>query len=225
MNTNTTLTAKFLSLVAAIGGFALLVADTAVAQTQRSGSDSTRIVQQLQQVTAEKNKLQQETDGLKKELEELKIKHAQASTEQSKLQQKARELEVISSRQRAGSGDSEEALQKSRVQMQELITKFRETTQTLKDVETERDTARADQVAKQRELSACVDKNAQMYLLSDELLGKLGNQGVWSAMKGKEPFIKLSRTRLENLVDEYRYRIDELKLAAKSASTISSSAK
>jgi chromosome segregation ATPase len=191
----------------------------AEAQTQRSGNDSTRIVQQLQQVTAEKSKLQQDNDALKKELDELKAKATQAGAEQARLQQRARELELASSRLQNKTGNNDEALEKSRTQLQELIGKFRETAQTLKDVETERDVLRTTQGTKERELATCVDKNAQLYLLGNEVLDRMGNQGVWSALTDKEPFTRLSRTRLENLIDDYRYRVDELKLGTKRVST------
>jgi chromosome segregation ATPase len=205
-----------------ISGFLALIAMlvcTAQAQTQRSGNDSTRIMQQLQQVTAEKSKLQQDNDSLKKELEALKAKSAQAGAEQVKLQQRARELEQASNQLQGKVSGNDEALEKSRAQLQELIGKYREIAQTLKEVETERDGLRTVKATQERDLTACVDKNAQMYLLSNEILGHLEDQGVWSALKRKEPFTQLSRTRLENLVDDYRYRVDELKLAGKSAAT------
>lgn len=199
----------------------LFVSLCAAAQTQRSGNDSARIVQQLQQVTAEKSKLQQDNEALKKELEGLKAKTAQASAEQAKLQQRARELELASSRLQNKTSGNDEALEKSRAQLQELITKFRETAQTLKDVEIERDSLRTTQSAKERELAACVDKNAQMYLLSNEVLDRMENRGMWSTLAEKEPFTKLSRIRLENLVDDYRYRVDELKLGTRRVSAAS----
>lgn len=198
-------------------GLLLMLAGTAQAQTQRSGSDATRVVQQLQQTTIEKDRLQQDNDALSKELEALKAKYTQAGTEQSRLQQRVRELETADGRQQASGRDNEAALQQSRAQLQELITKFRETAQTLRDVETERDALSAGKTAQERELKTCVDKNAQMYLLSDEVLQQFGSQGFWSAMKHKEPFTQLSRTRLENLAEEYRYRIDELKLSGKTS--------
>ena len=84
--------------------------------------------------------------------------------------------------------------------------------QTLKDVETERDGLRSATAGKERELTACVDKNAQLYLLGQEVLNEMESGGVWSALTAKEPFTRLSRTRFENLIDDYRYRVDELKL-------------
>lgn len=206
--------------IASCAWLLLFVSLLSQAQTQRSGGDSARVVQQLQQAMAEKTKLQQDNEALKKELEELKGKTAKANAEQAKLQQRARELELVSSRMQSKVG-SDEALEKSRAQLQELIGKFRETAQTLRDVETERDGLRNAQAAKDRELSSCVDKNAQLYLVGNEILDRMENRGVWSALKEKEAFTRISRTRLENLVDEYRYRVDELKLGTKRVSAAS----
>ena len=197
---------------------AVAIVQPCVAQTQRSGNDSTRIVQQLQQVTADKARLQQDNDSLKKELDEIKARFSQAGADLGKAQQRVRQLESASSKQPVSNPGTEEALEKSKAQLQELIGKFRETAQSLKDAEVDRDGQVAARAAKERELSACVDKNAQMYLLSTEVLDRMEGQGVWSAMKAKEPFTRLSRTRLENLIDDYRSRVNELKLANKSAS-------
>jgi cell division septum initiation protein DivIVA len=200
---------------------ALIMSAVVSGQTQRSGGDSNRVVQQLQQVMADKTRLQQDNDALKKELEELKKKAAQTDADRSKLQQRARELELASNKSQNKAGNNDEALEKSRAQLQELIGRFRETAQTLKEVETERDNLRTKQSASERELTSCVDKNAQFYLLGNEVLDRMENRGVWSALKEKESFTRLSRTRLENLVDEYRYRVDELKLGTKRVSTAS----
>lgn len=195
----------------------LVVSSPGYTQTQRSGSDNTRIVQQLQQVTAENAKLQTDNDALKKELEAFKAKSSQTVAEQAKLAQRARELQLASDQLRTETSSNDEALQKTRAQLTELIGKFRETAQLLKDVEAERDTLRASTTLKERELTSCVDKNAQMYLLSDEVLSRLEDRGLWSTLKSKEPFTQLSRARLENLVDDYRDRIKQLKLADASA--------
>ncbi len=189
------------------------------AQTQRSGGDTARVVQQLQQLTAEKAKLQSDLDAANKELEALKAGSAQAAAEQARLQQRARELEQAGEKLRIEGSGNDEALQKSRAQLQELIGKYREMAQALRDVETERDSLKAGKSVQERELKACVDRNAQMYLLTDEILGRLEDQGLWSTLTGKEPFTRLSRTRLENLVEDYRYRVDELKLVNKSVAT------
>lgn len=201
-----------------LAGMALLASVSIQAQTQRSGGDTARVMQQLQQMTAEKSKLQQDNEALKKEFETLKSKAVQDGAERAKLQLRVNQLEMESSKQQALAADHDAALDKSKGQLQELLGKFRETAQRLKELEIDRDEQALSKTNKERELAACVDKNAQLYLLGNSMLDKLEDQSVWSVIKTKEPFTQLSRTQLENLVDEYRVRINELKLAQRTAS-------
>jgi hypothetical protein len=99
--------------------------------------------------------------------------------------------------------------------MQELVVKFRETAGVLQEVETDRDQLRAQASTQERDLKTCVDRNAGLYLLNDEILRNLENRGVWSSLTDKEPFTRISRTRLENLIDDYRYRVEELRVKDK----------
>ena len=195
---------------------AIFLPNLAAAQTQRAGNDNARVMQQLQQMTAERSKLQQDNAAMKKELEELQAKYAKTSADQAALQQRARELEVTSTRQQSASKDTTDALERSRTQLQELIGKFRETAATLQSVETDRDQVKAKLTAREREFKSCVDRNAGLYFLNDEILRRLEDHSMWSSLKEKEPFTKISRTRLENLIDDYRDRVEELRIAKQS---------
>lgn len=188
------------------------------AQTQRSGGgDSARALQQLQQASAERAKLQADNDSLKKELADLKDKYAKATTSQGALQQRARELEQASSRQQATSKDASETLERNKVQLQELIGKFRETTQSLKTVETENSSLKAQLDSQERSNKTCVDRNAGLYFLNDEILQKMADRGFWTKASEHEPFTNIARTRLDNLIDDYRYRVEELRVTKQSS--------
>lgn len=198
----------------------LALALNAAGQTQRSGNDAARVMQQLQQITAEKAQVQAENDQLQKELEDMKAQLAKASGALAASEQRVKKAEVTSGKDSTAVQESNEALTKARTQLQELIGKFRETAQTLKDVEVDRDQVRTQLAGKDRELKTCVDRNAGLYVLNDEILQYLENRGMWSALKDKEPFTKVSRTRLENLIEEYRYRVDELRVADKTSTAV-----
>lgn len=198
----------------------VLLALDAGGQTQRSGNDAARVMQQLQQITAEKAQVQAENDKLQKELEDLKAQLAKTSGALAVSEQRVKKVEATSGKDSAAVLESNEALTKARAQLQELIGKFRETTQTLKDVEVDRDQVRTQLAGKDRELKTCVDRNAGLYMLNDEILQYLENRGMWSALKDKEPFTKVSRARLENLIEEYRYRVDELRVADKTSTAV-----
>jgi chromosome segregation ATPase len=197
----------------------LLSAAAALPQTERSGSADARVMQQLQQLTTERVGLQAENAKLKQDLERAQKELQKATSGRAALENRARALEASASRGEAATKQSEEQLERTRTQLQELITKFRETAQTLRDVETDRATARSQLAVKERELTTCVDRNARLYTLNAEVLDRLEGRGFWSAVGSAEPFTKLKRVQLENLIDDYRYRVEELRVeqARKSA--------
>lgn len=201
--------------LAGVVASALLGPLSAHAQVQRSGSDTARVQQQLQLLSAEREQLRAENETMKKEIEALKASTAELTAANAKLQARSRQLEGAgSAATRNANAETTKELEAQRAQMQQLVTKFRETAQTLRDVETERDALRASQGTMKRDLSGCVDKNAQMYLVSTEILDRLTKKGGWNSAAELDVFTQLSRTRLENLAEDYRYRIDELKVQA-----------
>jgi len=189
----------------------LLVINAANAQTQRSGNDATRVMQQLQQVGAEKTRLQTENEALKKQLEEVKAKASKAGADQGVVQQQKRELDASNARQK----ESAEAMEQLRTKMQDLIGKFRETATQLQTVEADRDQLKATIASQERDYKFCVDRNAGLYFLNDEILRHLEDRSIWTKLSEKEAFTRISRTRMENLIDEYRDRVEELRIARK----------
>ncbi|WP_129779348.1 hypothetical protein [Peristeroidobacter soli] len=201
-----------------LGALSLLLASGAMAQVQRSGNDNARVMQQLQQLTAEKAAMQAENTKLKTDVDNLKAQLASAAAALSASEQRAKKVAAgATAKESAAAQELNDALTRNRSQMQELVTRYRETGETLKTVETERDKLRAETSTQQRDLKTCVDRNAGMYLLTDEILRKVEDRGVWSSLTDKEPFTRISRTRLENLIDDYRYRVDELRVKDKTA--------
>lgn len=189
----------------------------AAAQVQRSGNADARVMQQLQQVTSERANLEKENARLKEEIEQLKKDNAKIQAARGALEGRTKALETAAMRGDNTGKAAQEQLERSRAQMQELVTKFRETAQALRDVETERAAAKSQLGERERDLKVCVDRNASLYNLNTEVLDSFENRGVWSSLTQREPFTKLKRIELENLIDGYKYRADELRLQEKQA--------
>jgi len=189
------------------------------AQTERSGNADARVLQQLQQITGEKTALQAENAKLKQDIEQLRKDLAGTTSAKNAAEGKAKNLQANASRGEQSGKQAEEQLERTRGQLQELVTKFRETAQTLRDVETDRATARTELAAQQRDFKTCVDRSAGLYNLNAEILDKMENRGLWSSIAEREPFTKIKRVELENLIDDYRYRADELKRQAPKTSS------
>jgi len=100
--------------------------------------------------------------------------------------------------------------------MDELVAKFRETLATLKEVESDRANKSNQLATRNRELNSCVEKNLALYKISLEVLAHLEHQGFWSSVARAEPFTRLKRTEIENLVDEYKDRAKDQRVDEKS---------
>jgi chromosome segregation ATPase len=200
---------------------------TLEAQTARSGGGggNAQLTQQLQQLASERTAMQAEQARMKKEIEELRKERDALKAGQQAASQRVR---AASDAALARSTQDREAVETELVRVkertQELIEKFRETTQTLREVETDRATAKQAVAQHERDLNACVASNMALYKLNDEVLTRLGQQGFWSRVGQAEPFTKLKRVELENLIDEYRNRADDQKLAPASATAAPPSA-
>jgi cell division septum initiation protein DivIVA len=197
-----------------IGAFAVF-AGTANGQTQRTGDTNARAMQQLQQLTVERTQLKADNDKLKQELESLKKELTAATKDQSSLQQRLKSAELAAARDSASTQQNTETLEKLRGQMQELVGRFRETATTLKEVEGDRNTARGQLQLRERELNTCVERNVGLFDLNTQALDRLEHKGVWNSLTEKEPFTRIQRTRLENLIDDYRERAAALRLENK----------
>lgn len=186
---------------------------TAQAQVQRSGNADARVAQQLQQLSSEKVALQAENDKLKRELEQAKAQVQKYTSVTKDLEARNKALMAAAGRGSSASQQTEEQLERSRAQLQELVGKFRETATTLREVENDRATLKSQLAANERDYKVCVDRNVGLYEINDEVLDRMEQRGFWSQVAEREPFTRLKRTQLENLIDDYRYRVEELRLS------------
>jgi type I site-specific restriction endonuclease len=201
----------FLAGILIIGGIAA-GAVPAQGQTVRSGGDSARAMQELQQLAAERTALQADNAKLKDEVADLKKKLDKAATEGAGALARAKQLELTADRGAESGKQAAEALEKSRAQMQELITRFRQTALDLQGVETDRNSLRGQLDTRSREYNLCVEHNVGMYDVGREALDRLDKHGFWSQARESEPFTQLARVRLDNLIDGYRQRLEELRV-------------
>jgi hypothetical protein len=178
----------------------------------RSGGDNARNLQQMQQLASERTALQADNAKLKDEVADLKKKLDKATADAATVATRTKNMEQQSALELESKKQMTESLEKSRAQMQELVTHFRETAQNLKTVEIERNELKSQLDARNREYATCVDRNVGLYEINLETLDRLDKHGFWSGVRDAEPFTQLSRARLENLIDAYRYRVDELRV-------------
>jgi chromosome segregation ATPase len=181
------------------------------AQSARSGGGaSAQLLQQMQQLASERTSLQAQNAKLKKDLEDLRKDRDTLENSQQALDKRAKSSEAALKQQLAQrqSGANEELAQ-TKEKMQQLVGKFRETLQTLKEVESAQTTAKQTLATREQELKVCVDHNRALYKLDDEVLTHMEHQTVWTQVASAEPFTRIKRTQLENYVVESRGKADE----------------
>jgi septal ring factor EnvC (AmiA/AmiB activator) len=187
---------------------ALLMTAGAHAQVARSGGGGDqRVVQQMQQLAQERTALQTENAKLKKDLEQAQadLKAARAERDASKAR-----LAAASAPRPDACGATEQSLAQSRTKLEELVARYRETAQTLQAVEAEKVKNAQLYVDKSRSYDACAKANVGLAELANDALGRYEA----AAARRSEPFTRLSRIRVENLVDESRQHLEELKVVA-----------
>jgi len=183
------------------------------AQVERSGGgEAQKFMLQYQQIAAEKTALQAQLAQMKQDLD---AAHAEtAAVKKERDAAKARmgvppaELAQATSAKEA----AERSLEKSRQQITELVTRFREMAVNLRDTESARTQLGTELEARNAAFDKCVDANMQLYEINGQILDRYEHVGLFTQVSAEEPFTRLTRTRLENLADEYRERAQQLRL-------------
>ena len=196
-----TLIIKLLLLTAITGQ---LCADVT---TRGGATDQTQAL--IQQLGMERTRLNAENAKLKKEIKELK---AEIETLSDENEQTDKKLNNVQGQLNAKSALSDQLLERLNVmksRMDELIQKFRETVNNLRDVESESAT-RAQEISRlEREVKTCATNNIALSKIGYEVLSKYEDKGFFDRAGQIEPFTQIRKVQIENMVDEYSYLIED----------------
>jgi chromosome segregation ATPase len=180
------------------------------AQTARTGGNANaQLMEQMQQLASERTTLQAENERLKSQLADVTKDRDALKSGQQAVDRRARDAAAALAHSNAQRDSSDQELTQTRAKMQDLIGKFRETIQKMRDIETENTTTKQTLATREHELSVCVDRNVALYRLNDEILTHMDKQGMWSRLAAAEPFTRIKRIQNENLVDDYRARAQD----------------
>ena len=196
---------------------AILTMLSAHAQTQRSGSGETqKFMQQYQQLAAEKTALQAQQAQTKKDLDTAQADLAAMKKERDALKLRAGGSTAQFAQLAAGKEAAEKSLEQLKQRTTELVARFREMAVNFKEVEADRAKLQNDLRDRSLAFDKCAQDNLGLFDVNSEILDRYEHVGVFTRIGTADPFTKIARTRIENLVDEYRARALELR-AAKTA--------
>jgi chromosome segregation ATPase len=189
---------------------------SAHAQTQRSGSGETqKFMQQYQQLAAEKTALQAQQAQTKKDLDTAQAEVAAMKKERDALKSRAGGPAAQFAQLAAGKEAAEKSLEQLKQRTTELVARFREMALNFKEVEADRGRLQNDLKDRSAAFDKCAQDNLGLFEVNSEILDRYEHVGVFTRIGTADPFTKIARTRIENLVDEYRARALELRAAKK----------
>jgi chromosome segregation ATPase len=190
-----------------LGGFAF-------AQAPRSGGggELQKFMQQYQQVSAEKTALQAQVTQLQTDLNSAKTELGGVKKERDALKAHTGASTAEVAQLTTAKTTAEHSLEQYKARMNELVDKFRQVAQNLKDTEADRTQARRDLDQRNAQFDKCAEDNLQLYEITGDVLNRYEHVGVFTRVSASEPFTKITRTRIENLVDDYRERAQALRV-------------
>lgn len=181
------------------------------ASTPRDGGGAANAQSQalIQQLGMERTRLNAENAKLKKQVKELEEKLDSANSENNEMNSQLGSTQKQLSTKSALSDELRARLETANGKLQELIAKFRETIGNLRQVEDESEQRRQNINKLEQELKVCATNNVELSKLGYEMLDNYEDKGFWARAGQSEPFTQIKRVRIENLVDDYTYLIED----------------
>ncbi len=196
--------------------FAALICGTHAplyAQVQRSGGGEVqKFMQQYQQVSAEKTALQAQLAQMKRDLDAANAELAAVKKERDAAKAHVGVSPAAIAQANGAKEAAERNLEQSKQRMGELVSRFRETATNLKDVEADRANLRMELTERNSAFDECAENNMQLYEINGEILDRYEHVGLFTKASAADPFTKITRTRIDNVVVEYRERAQELRV-------------
>lgn len=141
----------------------------------------------------------------------LKLEESLAATqaEQEKLSAKLTRRETTIEAFSAANGRLAERLKQSLEQGRALQQQTRERDLTIEKLKSELAGRNQDISEAEQRIEGHLGNNRRLAEIANELLARYENKGIVEAFKEREPLTGLERVELENLVQEYRFEIED----------------
>jgi chromosome segregation ATPase len=158
---------------------------------------------ELQKLNAENAQLKTEHDGLKKERDSLE--DDLASTEKS-----------LSTSRRSNSA-LKDRVHRDSDKYRTLMARYRDVIGELRKAQFKVAYMQEAVVERNQWIEICKANNDELYEVNKELLDRHLNRGFFDSLANAEPVTGLGRVRTENMAEEYRYKLDDLRVLDKPA--------
>ena len=165
---------------------------------------------------------------VKETLRELALRLRTAETEQASLQAEKAQLEqdkkaladkndlaakqaeadkVTITNLTAKAAEQEAAITQTKDALAKWKAAYEQLNAAAQKLKTERDKAAGEDIIAERAVADREAKNRELYRLANEILTRYEKFGLGDALAAREPFVGITRTKLENLVQDYSDKI------------------
>ena len=188
------------------------LAVVASAQQARDDGGAARLQAMVSQLTSEKTQLQAENKDMKAKLDAANADLKKAREQNADVQKRLSQSEAALSQSTAANTRNTEQAAQQRSRMDELVKQFRDTIENLRQTELERNQLKTTLAARESVLTQCVASNDKLLATGNEILDRYESKGCFSSVREKEPFTQVKRVQLQNLVDQYRWQLEDQQL-------------
>ncbi|GAO34719.1 hypothetical protein SCT_0099 [Sulfuricella sp. T08] len=188
---------------------ALLIA-TPVHAAKDPDKEATRRVQaQLRKISDEKVVLEQDKATLNQELDTLKKKSGEMESSASSANKRKAVLEKETEALKQDKTKLSEQVEQLKKELAESQLALRDTRQNLQQETSQKQRLDQSLSTRGKELEVCETKNQKLYQYQVELINRAQNRGSLSALLDSEPVLGLKRVEIENILEEYRDKVDK----------------
>ena len=107
--------------------------------------------------------------------------------------------------------ESDEAIDRNKKKIQEMERNISRLDNELKKVTAEKQALQAELKETARDLERSEANNVRLCVIAEELVRKYREKGLGAILIEKEPLTKIGKVELEQLIDEYREKINQLR--------------
>lgn len=178
-----------------------------------------RVQSHLQQAQAQLSALEQEKARMARNLTEAEKARDAArgrlgrlnrdlAQERQQRETLRKDLDLL----RQESAELKSQLDQTRTRLTETQAILAETQVRLRETDVDKHALEGVKARQEREIALCEDKNRMLYQVGRDLMARYENKDFEDVLKQREPFTGIKQVEIENLLEEYRDKLDEQKI-------------
>lgn len=162
------------------------------AERSKLRTENAKLTETLESALEQSRSSERRAVTLQRALREREEALRAAQTERDELKRRLLAAEASLAQTNAGLVDSRRALESCRVEHGQLVTRSSQNIDGLR-----------------ASLANCEKKNTALYRYGLELSRRYADKGVWAALRQAEPFTRIEQVEIENILEEYREKLDD----------------